>query len=171
MASSSKQNTNEIGVKESKSDIEAKNKALSAFRTITTMLSLIQSTRGFAGDPPKLQSQQKALLKLLNAFAAVLLRNQGVIAVTAREYDGSGKVKVLASYVGTIGESLTISQPSAADRIVSTLRNIFISQNARDSTMRGPLEEEVDPETLVPVYLKGIFDPSVLLTTFLTRIW
>jgi hypothetical protein len=169
MASSSKQNTNEIGAKESKFDIQAKNEALSAFRTITTMLSLIHSTTDFAGDRPKLQPREKALLKLLNAFAAVLVRNQGVVAVTARNYDVSGKVEVLASYVGAIGESLIISQPPATDRLINTLRSVFISQNARDLTVIK--QQEVDPGTSVPAYLKGILNPSELLTTFLTRTW
>jgi hypothetical protein len=171
MASSSKQNTNEIGVKESNaSSLDPKTEALYAFRTITTMLSLIQSTRGTgtAGNRPKLGCQEKQLLQLLDAFAAVLVRNNGVIAITARPYDGSGKVEVLASYLGN-GESLTISQPWSTGQFMNLIRNVFISQNPRDSTVKH--REVVDPETSVPVYFKEISDPSKLLTAFLIHMW
>ena len=73
----------------------------------------------------------KELLKLLDAFAAVLVRNNGVITVTARPYDGSGEVEVLASYSNE--ESLPISQPRSPGHM---LWNIFISQNPRDLTLK-----------------------------------
>ena len=101
-------------------------------------------------------------------FAAVLIRNNGVIAVTAQPYDsddGSGKVEVLASYLGN-GESLTISQPT---QLLNVLRNVFISQNPRDSNVRK--HKLVDPQTLLPDQLKGISGSFELLTTFLTHIW
>jgi hypothetical protein len=162
--------SNEPGVKKSKesnaSSLNPKTEALYAFRTITTMLSLIQSTRGTANNRPKLGHPEKQLLKLLDAFAAVLVRNNGVIAVTAQPPDdGSGNLEVLASYLG-IGESLTISQPG---QFMNIIRNVFISQNPRDSTVKQ--QEVVDPETSVPDFFKVISDPSKLLTTFLTYMW
>ena len=110
MASSSK-NTSELGVKESEeesnaSSLNTKTEALHAFHTITTMLSLIQSKGSTAGNRPKLGCQEKILLQLLDAFTAILVRNNGVIIVTAQPYDGSGKVEVLASYLGN-GDSPT----------------------------------------------------------------
>ncbi len=100
IASSSKQNTKLV--KESNefnyASLDPKTEAIYAFRTITTMLLLIHSTRGTTGNQPKLGRQEKELLQLLDAFAAVLLRNNGVIAVTTKPYDNSGKVEVLASY-------------------------------------------------------------------------
>jgi hypothetical protein len=163
MASSSKQNTNRLAVKKFRaSGLSAKTEALYAFRTITTMLSLIQSTKGTAGNRPKFGANEKQLLQLLDALAAVLVRNNGVIAVTARPYDGSGKVEVLTSHLGN-GESLTISQP------FQFLRNVFISQNPRDPTVKQ--QEVVDPETSVPSNFKKISEPSKLLTTFLTDVW
>jgi hypothetical protein len=183
MASSSKQNTNQLVVKKSKgsndSNLEAldsKTEALQAFRTITTMLSLIQSTRGTAGNRPKFRGEKKKLLQLLDAFAAVLIRNHGEIAVTARPYDDSGKVDVLASYLGN-GKSLSISKPRSTGpgEVVNKIRRFFISQNPRDPTVEQ--EEVVDPESsAVPDYFKEIRfldppSPSTLLTTFLTKIW
>jgi hypothetical protein len=153
------------------SSLDPKTEALHAFRTISTMLSLIQSTRlrGTAGNRPKSGRQEKQLLQLLDAFAAVLVRNNGVIAVTARPYNVSGKVEVLASYLGN-GESLTISQPWSTSQFLNIIRNVFISQNPHDLTVKQ--QAVVNPETLVPDYMiKAILDPSKLLTTFLTHIW
>jgi hypothetical protein len=168
MTSSSKQNTKEPGVKESNtSSLHPTTEAIYAFRTITTMLSLIQSERGIAGKRPKLGNQDQRLLQLLDAFAAVLLRSNGVIAVTARPYDGSGKVEVLASYLDN-GESLTISQ-SLSGQFVNLIRNVFISQNPRDSTVKQKVV--VDPETSVPGNFKTISNPFELLNTFLINEW
>src|SRR5258708_7643675 len=92
MASSSKPKTN-IVVKESNdfnySGLDPKTEALYAFRTIMTMLSLIHSTRRTAGNRPNPGRQEKGLLQLLDVFAAVLLRNNGIIAVTASNGHGN----------------------------------------------------------------------------------
>lgn len=165
MASSSKQITDELEAKRSNiSSLDPKTEALHAFRTITTMLSFIQSTRGTGNQQPKPHGPGKELLKLLDAFAAVLVRNNGVIAVTARPYDGSGEVEVLASYSNE--ESLPISQPRSPGHM---LRNIFISQNPRDLTLKQ--RDVVDPATSVPGCFKGIVVPSQLFTTFLSHSW
>ena len=133
MASSNKQNTSKLGVKESEeesnaSSLNTKTEALHAFHTITTMLSLIQSKGSTAGNRPKLGCQEKILLQLLDAFTAILVRNNGVITVTAWPYDGSGKVEVLASYLGN-SNSLTISQPQSHGQLINLIQNGFVSQN------------------------------------------
>jgi len=173
MASSESSSSKQKTTKELKEIEKSKTEALQAFRTIITMLSLIQSTKHKVDrNRPKSRSESEEstqLLQLLDAFAAVLVRKDGVIAVTARPYvDGSGKVEVLASYSGK-RESLTISQPRSP---VHFLRNVFISQNPRDPTVKRQ-PTVVDPETLVPDYLKKIpkLKPSILLNTFLNRIW
>ena len=99
------------------------------------MLSLIQSKGSTAGNRPKLGHQEKILLQLLDAFTAVLVRNNGVIAVTARPYDGSGKVEILASYLGN-SDSLTISQPLSSGPLMNLIQNVFVSQNPHDSTVK-----------------------------------
>lgn len=171
MASSSKQNTNKPGVKESKesnaSSLDPKTEAIHAFRTITTMLSLIQSTRGPAGNQENLVDSQ---LQLLDALAALLVRNNGVIAVTAMPYDDSGKVEVLASYTGN-RESLITPQPQSASPIMNILRNFLVSQNPRDSTVNLKKPEVVDPQTLIPGHFKDILDSKLLFEAFLTDIW
>ena len=105
---------------------------------------------------------------MLDAFTAVLVRNNGVIAVTAWPYDGSGKVEVLASYLGN-SDSLTISQPQSPGQLVNLIWNVFISQNPCDSTVKQ--RTVVDPEKSVPKSFKKIEEPLKLLKTFLTEIW
>ena len=105
---------------------------------------------------------------MLDVFAAILVRNNGVIAVTAWPYDGSGKVEVLASYLGN-GNSLTISQPQSPGQLINLIWNVFVSQNPHDSTVKQ--RTMVDPEKSVPGFFKGIEEPSKLLNTLLTHIW
>jgi hypothetical protein len=184
MASSSKRNTNQQKSKDSESNLNSnaaatisgltpQTEALHAFRTITTMLSHIHSIRDTAaGKQPKLPSgsNEKKRLQVLDALAALLIRSDGVAAVTARpQADGSGKVEVLASFLGSAEKLLThpISQPASP---IQFLRNIFISQNPRDSSVKQ--RKVVDPETLaVTGPFKEISDPTKLLNKFLTDIW
>ena len=124
----------ESNLKESSSGLDSKTEAIYAFRTITTMLSLIQSKRDTACKRQKLGQQEKLVhtqLQLLDAFAAVLVRNNGVITVTSKPYNhGSGEVEVLASYMGN-GESHITSQPQSTGLIMNIIRNVFVSQNPR----------------------------------------
>ena len=105
---------------------------------------------------------------MLDEFTAVLVRNNGVITVTAQPYDGSGKVEVLASYLGN-SNSLTISQPQSPGQVINLIRNVFVSQTPHDSTVKQ--RTVVDPENSVPESFKKIEEPFKLLNTFLTDIW
>ena len=131
-------------------------------------LWLVQYKGSTAGNWPKLGCQEKILLQLPDAFTAVLVRNNGVITVTAQPYDGSGKVEVLASYLGN-GDSLTISQPRSPGQLINLIQNVFISQNLCDLTIKQ--RTVVDPEKSVPKSFKKIEEPFKLLNTFLTNIW
>lgn len=74
-----------------------KTEALLAFRTISTMLSLIQSQDVSAADGgSKLRNSRKELL-ILNALAAIAIREHGVAAVVAAPYTGLGDSQVLIS--------------------------------------------------------------------------
>jgi hypothetical protein len=174
MASSSKDKKSK---EPNTSSLEPKTEAIYAFRTITTMLSLIHSTRiDTTRNQSNVASHEKQRLQVLDALAAVLIRNNGVVAVTARggshdNLDDSGKVEVLASFLGNAGNSLThfISQPALP---FGFLRNIFISQNPRNSSVKQGSGVVVDPETSESVVsLKRISKPTELLNTFLTDIW
>ena len=96
-------------------------------------------------------------------LAAVLIRVDGVIAITARPYNGSGKVEVLASYSDN-RESLTISQPGSTGQFLNIIWNVFISQNLCDGMVK--VAKVVDPEISVPDSFKKIMDPTELLNTF-----
>ena len=161
------------GSNASESRLDPTTEALQAFRTITTMLSLIQSSRGTGtAAPGNRPHQDKKLLKLLDAFAAVLVRNNGIVAVTARQSpevnSGEMEVRVLASYSGNV-ELLTTSQAPGWPQFITTIRNFFISQNPRDSTMQHG--SVVNPETSIHRKLKGIKDPHLLFIAFLTHVW
>ena len=150
------------------SSLDPKTEAIYAFRTISTMLLLIHSARIRTTRPPTKGSHQRELLQLLDALAAVLVRTHGVFAVTAQPYDDSGKVEVLTSYMDNRESSLThtISQPEFA---LQFLRNVFISQNPRNFSVKVPTV--VDPVTSVPDNFKVIKDPTKLLNTFLLEKW
>ena len=88
---------------------------LLAFRTITTMLSFIQSTTGQLGctanmtTPLGTDREDCRLLRILDALSTVLVREHEVIAVVVKPYDGSD-IQVLASIIQPSNEPLL--QPS-----------------------------------------------------------
>jgi hypothetical protein len=166
MASSSKSKEHGPNVP----SLDAKTEAIYAFRTITTMLSLIHSTRRVTSRNHSQHlkgSSQYEVLQLLDALSAVLVRSHGVIAVTAQPYDDSGRVEVLTSYLDN-GESPshTTSQPKSA---LHALRNVFVSQNPRNYSVK--VATLVDPVTAsVPNNFKKLSGTD-LLDTFLLEKW
>jgi hypothetical protein len=71
---------------------------INAFRTITTMLSVIQLRRvkPLAGPPAPIGSHaQRDALKIVDALATVLVMENDVVAVTAK-YDEFGNINVFA---------------------------------------------------------------------------
>ena len=83
--------------------------AILAFRTITTMLSMIQSPTEVTKTGQKDTSNaQRSQLRVLDALAAVIIREHGVAAVMAKSYDGDS-IQVLTS-VNNLEPALTISQ-------------------------------------------------------------
>src|SRR6266511_580971 len=84
--------------------------ALSAFRTITTMLSLIQSVRDTAENVSNADSSDKLELTILDAFAALTIRHHGVVALTAKP-NCSTAFQVLAT-ADLKSRDMNHSQPS-----------------------------------------------------------
>ena len=68
--------------------------ALYAFRTIITMLSLIRSEKETPKEQVKHGSKE---LKIVDALAAVIIREHGVAAVAAVAPDNSGAIQVFTS--------------------------------------------------------------------------
>jgi hypothetical protein len=162
-----------------------------AFRTIVTMLSLIQSERadeslGLDSPPPAVKQQ----LELLNSFAHLGNRNNDVVAVAAKP-DGLGNLQVIASFHSIRSRERLIGpqQPPAAgffSFISSTWNSLCFSRNARaqvsSSSAESPTAPQtslplptsptlVDPETSIPQHLKDCHDSSALLESFLVHEW
>jgi len=141
--------------------------ALSAFRTITTMLSLIQSVRDTAGNVSNADSSDKPELTILDAFAALTIRHHGVVALTAKP-DRSTDFQVLATAdlkSGDMNHSQPSSTPSQSKKRWPW--EIHLTQNPRDRSVERPTV--VDPEAQIPKHLKDA--GSDLLKSFLTYEW
>ena len=141
--------------------------ALSAFRTITTMLSLIQSVRDTAGNVSNADSSDKLELTILDVFAALTIRHHGVVALTAKP-DRSTDFQVLATAdlkSGDMNHSQPSSTPSQSKKHWPW--KIYLTQNPRDRSVERPTV--VDPEAQIPKHLKDA--GSDLLKSFLTYEW
>ena len=158
-------------------------KAILAFRTITSMLSLIQSpTTTTNTGQIKASREQRAELRVLDALSAVVVREHEVAAVMVRPFNGLS-IEVLTSVTGNNFEpALTITQHGQS----STGRNLLrwlISPNPRDHS-RNPADKMdslnrtiqdtpmklVDPTTEISKELSAAKE-SDLFSTFLQTQW
>ena len=168
------------------SNIDVPN-AILAFRTITTILSHIQTSTSTHATVTasnttkgKLPKEQRNELRVLDALSAVMVRNHEVVAVMAKPYNGYN-VEVVAS-VNNVKPAFTITQTqnnksSPGGRFLQW----FVAANPRDHG-RDPKEivdsvtrkaEDrsttlVDPN--IPVELRGA-KRSDLFNTYLRTQW
>lgn len=157
------------------SDDKDKAEALHAFRTITTMLSLIESPtssgKDTTGDESNSRTSRSAL-SLLNALAAIVSREHGIAAAVAAKDDGSGNIQVLTSITYFNHDKRPLIAPQQSS-IASTIKGFFITQNPRYAMDEGLVIS--DSETVVRTqHLNDHADKgsgSELLTTFLTYAW
>jgi hypothetical protein len=117
------------------SDVPDDAQAILAFRTITTMLSLIQSPitgtiDARRKDIPQTDAQRYQL-RVLDAMAAVVVRANEIVAIAAKQYDGSS-IQVLASVVhlDAFEPILTIHQPDEGQW--NLFRWFLVTPNPRD---------------------------------------
>jgi len=157
-------------------------RALHALRTIVTMLSLIQSERKDEKQDV-LSSEMKKELQILDAFAAVAVRKNDVVAVAANP-DGSGNFEVIASvHFIRPRERLTAPQQSPVANL-RRLLSLYMARNPRKPALEtakqsstnsaaspNPVPNLVDPELSVPQFLKDSLSGEHLLEVFLTRVW
>ena len=143
-----------------------------AFRTIITMLSLIRSEKGIHEERVKHGYKE---LKIVDALAAVIIREHGVGAVVVNPSDGSGTIEVFAS-VTYPKDQLIIPQPSGGS-FLDTCLSFLTAQNPRrkdskknpEASSKDPII--IDPARAIPQHLKGIQKPSDLLQAFLENDW
>ena len=148
--------------------------ALLAFRTITTMLSLIQSNANTDSDAGLNVKNSRKELKILNAFATVAIREYGVAAVVAAPYDQSGNIQVLASvsYLNHDEGQLTIPQPSLSNKVTDYLSRFLFNLNPEAPVDSPNPPTIVESGSGVPPHLIRCADKRFeLLMTFLTSNW
>lgn len=105
---------------ESELDSKTKEKYLKAFRTITMMLSSMQSQSQASIESttrPEIAKKDRNDLKLLDALSTILIRRHEIVAVVAKPFDGS-KLQVIASVAHPSNTEL-FSQPDDDQRFWS----------------------------------------------------
>jgi hypothetical protein len=120
--------------------------ALYAFRTIITMISLIRSAKRI---PEKRFKDGSRELKIVDALAAIVIREHGVAAVASNPDSGSGRVEVFTSV------------------------SFVLAQNPR-KPKKNPEASSTDPFIINPTrpeHLKSSNKPRELLHAFLTNDW
>jgi hypothetical protein len=162
--------------------------AILAFRTITTMLSLIPSTKTTTGQAKTTTGQedcqypreQRTELRVLDALSAVIVREHEIVAVMAKPYDGI-KIQVIAS-VNNSEPALSITQhgqSTPSRRLLQWLttpnprdlaRNLKDSSDSQTRTTQNTSTIIVDPKMAISEELSGAKE-SDLLNTFLQTQW
>lgn len=162
-------------------------KAILAFRTITTILSLIQSGRPTtvsASDSgtEQINKNTRHELRVLDALSAVIVRRYEIAAVMTKRYDGS-KIEVLISVNDTSEPVLTFPQQNQhSGKLPGWLQRFIVTPNPRDPdknkdnlktdslTTRNTTPRLADPNIGISEAL-SMADRGNLLKTFLQTEW
>jgi len=142
-----------------------------AFRTITTMLALIQSpTETTQIEPVHLSKLQRKELRVLDALAALLVREYEVVAIMAEPYDGKS-IQVI-SIVNLNNTKSAVTNPPTP----WTIRWLTFLNSRNDPPIFPENEEDsmqiVDPDRQVHLNLsQHQDDPEKLLNIFLLTEW
>jgi hypothetical protein len=122
--------------------------AIFAFRTITTMLALIQSPNEIARTGRKEDlSDKRRELRVLDALAAVAVRQHEIVAVMAKN-DGF-KIEVIVS-VNEVGPALNVPQPQNrhdSGSLPIWRPRWFITPNPRDPKRKANRKFKIDSLT------------------------
>lgn len=154
-----------------KSDLKLDNSIL-AFRTITTMLALIQCpTETTTILPVHISKPQRKELRVLDALAALLIRQYEKVAIMAKPYDGKS-ISVI-SVVNFNNPGSAVIEPASGSWAIRWLASL----NSRHTQPLFPENDEdsmrvVDPDTRVHQTLEEHRNnPDKLLKTFLLTQW
>jgi len=144
------------------------------------MLTLIQSGMEITDSSPEEQGLGYEL-KLLDALAAIIVRQHEIAAVIAKPDDGSGAIQVLASttHLDTRNRELTV--PQSPGNFINTWWNFLITPNPRNPaknphslldllTTNRQNTTSVNPESQVPSHLRAS-EKAQLFSTFLEYDW
>ena len=167
--------------------VKKKDGAILAFRTITTMLSLIQSptevTKSGITGQKDISDSHRRDLRVLDAISALAIRKHEIAAVMAKRHNGAN-IQVLVS-ANNSEPALTIPQQypdSKNDSDLSFLRWFMITPNPRypkknsknetDSlTARYTYPTLVDPNTQISEELSMATQENLLQTFLRTQWW
>ena len=193
-------NSSKMQRKPSEPSPSTKAEDLLAFRTITTMLSFIQSTTGQLRrtantmTPLGTDREDRRLLRILDALSTVLVREHEVIAVVVKPYDGSD-VQVLASMVQPSNEPLlqpsneSLLQSGANSDSQSFLRRVLSNFTFAMNTHHNPIYKNNDsllnssplprigdyedkvPEDLTAAVKSGVKVSDSVLRAYLDAYW
>jgi hypothetical protein len=127
-------------------DHQADLEALYAFRTIITMISLIRSAKRIAKKRIKNGSRE---LKVVDALAAIVIREHGVAAVASNPDSGSGRIEIFTSV------------------------SFVLVENPCKPIKKIPEASSTDPSIIDPTGLEHLKSskPRELLDAFLTHEW
>ena len=140
-----------------------------AFRTITTMLALIQCpTETSKIEPVQISKEEIKELRFLDALAALLIRDYEKVATMVEPYDG--KSIQIISIVNLNNPGPAATEPSWAIRWFTSLNSChsapIFPENEEDSM------QVVDPDTKVhPTLSEHKDNPDKLLETFILTQW
>ena len=156
-----------------KSDLDS---GILAFRTITTMLALIQCpTETTKIEPVHISKSKRKELRVLDAIAALLIREHEKVAVMGIPYDGKS-IQVIST-VNLNNPRSAVTQPGSSMTSSRTTRWLA-SMNSRYTPPKFPGNEDsmqvLDPDTRVDQTLsehKNNLNPEALLKTFLLTQW
>lgn len=175
------QSDNRLRVNESSGESDcSKSNAILAFRTITTMLSLISSpTKVTITGQKNISDAERHELRVLDALSSVVVRKYEIAAVVAKRYDGAN-IEILAS-VNLENPHINPQQHQHTERSWNPLRLFMVSPNPRDParnpkdkidsmTTRNTLPTLVDPDIGISEAL-SMAQPENLLKTFLETQW
>ena len=152
-----------------------KAEALLAFRTITTMLSLLQSTSTGSDAPDDVPDDENSpknsrkTLSILNALAAIVTREHGVAAVVSNL--SSEHIEVVISVTQDRNPLILSQHPSSsvAHSIKEIVLRFATAQNPRYEMLRGPIiYEATAPKQLIK---KNTGEGQELLVAFLLNYW
>jgi hypothetical protein len=155
-----------------KSPLKSDHDGILAFRTITTMLALIQCPTETTKLGPKNQisNTKRRELRILDAISALLIREYENVAVIAKPYDGKSIQVVCVVNLNNLGFAATPKEPAWPIRWLASL-------NSRRTSPVFPENEDdsmkvVDPETRVHrTLLEHKNNPQMLLNTFILTQW
>jgi hypothetical protein len=122
-----------------------------AFRTITTMLAVIQEGTTFSDSKTSPSAEQRQELNILNSLSTVIVRDAEVVAVIVK--DGSAeRLEVIACthLTGPEGK-LTSSQPNTTT-ISEYFWKFLVTAN--------PRQDKVLSDTPAPINVPTISDPK-----------